>query len=349
MPAETALSLKDFDYDLPAELIASHPPDDRASAKLLVCGRATGSITHRIFRDISEYFKAGDVLVLNNTKVLPARLLGRKTTGGQVEALLLKSLGVRRWKALLRPGGRIQPGMRLEFSGNGAQLGAIVTDDIERDSGERIIEFESDPRPLLDRIGHIPLPPYIDRPDTPRDREMYQTVYAEKEGAIAAPTAGLHFDQALLEELRKNGVEIVFVTLYVGYGTFQPMMAEDITQHVMFEEQYEISEAAADALNKAKAQGRRIIACGTTTVRALESAAQSGSIESGSRSTRLFIYPPYQFQAVSGLITNFHLPKTSLLCLVSALAGRDQLFRCYDEAIRQNYRFYSYGDAMLVL
>lgn len=346
------MKLSDFDYDLPAELIAAFPPEDRPSARLLKIERDSGSFSHHIFREITQFLKSGDVLVLNNTKVIPARVFGKRQTGGQVEALFLKQTEKNVWRVLLRPGGRIKQGALLTLGDGAETFDARVLDDPQPDSGERLLSFvDADPLQVLAKIGHIPLPPYIDRPDTALDRNLYQTVYAQKPGAVAAPTAGLHFDRALLEEIKKRGVEIVEVTLHTSYGTFQPLGHDELEKNELFEEDYEISLEAAEALNRAKRENRRIIACGTTSVRTLESAANDrGEVKAGIGSTRIFIYPPYRFKIVSGLITNFHLPKSSLMLLVSAfLESRDKLLAAYAEAVREKYKFYSYGDAMLIL
>lgn len=343
-------SLADFNYPLPPELIAAHPPDDRPSARLLHIERSTGVISHHTFRDVTQFLQKGDVLVLNNTKVRPARLYGRKESGGNVEALLLKEGAPGEWSALLRPGGRIKKGMTLIFGEGIFQMEAEVMDDAA-DTAQRSLKFwDRDFKEKLDKIGHIPLPPYIDRPDSARDREMYQTVFAEKEGAVASPTAGLHFDQALLRTLEAQGVELVYVTLHIGYGTFQSVSTLDLSKHKMFSEDYEVLPEAAAALNRALSEKRRIIACGTTSVRTLESAADaSGRIQAGINETRLFIYPPYEFKVIRGLITNFHLPESTLLCLVAAFMGKEHMDAAYAEAIRRKYHFYSYGDAMAIL
>lgn len=350
------LTLKDFDYELPRELVAAYPPSERPSAGLLVVDRRSGGFSHHFFRDLVQFLKAGDVLVLNNTKVIPARIFGKKTTGGKVEVLLLKEKngpGDCEWEALLRPGGRIKKGNELSFGENGIRIQARVLDEPRPDSGERLLRFEGDPlqvREILKAIGHIPLPPYIDRPDSPVDRELYQTVFAAKEGAVASPTAGLHFDWKLLQQIEKTGIEIVYITLHTSYGTFQPVTERELLERKLFAERFEISEAAAEKINRALSQNRRIIACGTTTVRALESAAvREGKVRAQVSETRLFIYPPYSFKIANGIITNFHLPKSSLLLLVSAFLGRGKLFSAYQEAIRSQYRFYSYGDAMVIL
>ena len=382
------MKLSDFDYDLPRGLMAAYPPLERPSAKLLSVNRKTGDFSHHRFRDLPDFLKEGDVLVLNNTKVLPARLFGKRRTGGKVEALLLKENQNGTWEALVRPGGRIKKDAVIDFGENGLRVQVRVLDEGRPDSGERTLQFLGEaPHEKIKKIGHIPLPPYLDRPDTEIDRELYQTVFAEKEGAVASPTAGLHFDEALLKKLEGKGIEIIYVTLHTSYGTFQPVTEEDFTKHRMVPEEFEISEQAAASLNRAIAQKRRILACGTTSTRALESALQGSEIASALSGTlprndvslviarrpeadeaisnsicamrgktNLFIYPPYPFQVVSGLITNFHLPKCSLLLLVAAFLGEDnsekgrgKLMRVYNEAIRSGYRFYSYGDAMIIL
>ncbi len=345
-------SLSDFDYDLPRELIAAYPPEDRPSARLLKVDRKTGNFSHHIFREVAQFFQPGDVLVLNNTKVRAARIFGTKPTGGKVEALLLKEQGENKWESLLRPGGRIKKGMVITFGENGTRLEAEVLDDGMRDSGQRLIGFRgTEIKDKLDKIGHIPLPPYLDRPDSEIDRTFYQTVFAKTEGAVASPTAGLHFDLNLLEEMHKRGVEIVQVTLHTSYGTFQPIVEEDLRNQKLFPEDIEITSDAAEVINKALDEKRRVIACGTTSVRTLESAVNAqGRIEPLKGQTQLLIYPPYEFKIVSGMITNFHLPKSSLLLLVAALLdGREKLMNVYAEAIREHYRFYSYGDAMVIL
>ncbi len=360
------LVLKDFDYELPRELIAAFPPSERPSARLLSVARQSGKFSHYVFRDMIEFLKPGDVLVLNNTKVIPARLFGKKTTGGKVEALLLREKEACQWQTLLRPGGRIKKGAELSFGENGIRISAKVLDDPKPDSGERLLGFEGEPAQIketLRHIGHIPLPPYIDRPDSSADRELYQTVFAAQEGAVASPTAGLHFDWPLLKQIEKKGIEIVFITLHTSYGTFQPITEREIFRRQLFAEPFEITDAAAERMNRARAEKRRIIACGTTTVRALESAAvREGEVRAQTGETRLFIYPPYSFKMAQGIITNFHLPKSSLLMLVAAFldtaacpspkgshGGLPLLLKIYKEAIRNQYRFYSYGDAMMIL
>lgn len=383
------LTLKDFDYELPKGLIASYPTPKRSEARLLVLDRARGRMAHRVFKDLSDYLQEGDLLVLNNTKVLPARLFGRKPTGGKVEALLLKQIEETIWELLVRPSGRIKKGTRILFGENGVRLEGEILDEPSGSSGIRKIRFDVGTGPgarpfnsedrisgahggaplhfneILSKIGRIPLPPYIDRPSEERDRELYQTVFAEVEGAVASPTAGLHFDEELLGALQRRGIEICFVTLHVSYGTFQPVQMEDLSKHQMYEEEFEISEEAAEQIGRAKSEGRRIVACGTTVVRTLETVgrgAATAPLQSVRGKTHLFIYPPYEFQVVDAMITNFHLPQSTLLMLVAAFlnsrhpspAARSQddvpfWRQIYAEAIRGRYRFYSYGDAMFIL
>ena len=356
METEKVLRLSDFDYELPKELIAQEPVLDRTRARLLILDKKTGAIHHKTFADIADYFESGDVLVLNDTKVIKARLFGSKPTGGRVEVLLHKQLNPREWEVLLKPGGRVREGTMISFGQNGHSLHAEVLNSPEQDSGLRRIRFEAaeDLSERLDSLGHIPLPPYIDRPDTDMDRELYQTVFAKNKGAVASPTAGLHFDERLLGALREKGVEILFITLHVGYGTFQPVAVDEIKDHHMHAEEYEITNEAASRLTQALDQGRRITVCGTTAVRALEPRARKTSegkilIDAGRGETDLFISPPHEFLATHRLITNFHLPRTTLLMMVSALTGREVLFRAYAEAVKERYRFYSYGDAMFIL
>lgn len=350
--SETGFHLSDYDYVLPQDRIASEPLKERAAAKLLRVNRQSGGLSHHTFSDIGAFLKPGDVLVLNNTKVIPARLLGvRDGTGGKIEMLLLRKIEGLRWEALLRPSGRLPEGSEVHFSQGDTLLKARLMDAPREGSGMREVLFlDDDAHDKIWQLGHIPLPPYIERSDTPADREMYQTVFAAHEGAVAAPTAGLHFDQPLLEKLASQGVEIIYITLHTGYGTFQPVSAEDVRQHKMFFESYHIDQTAAEALNRARDEGRRIVACGTTSVRTLESAvSEDGRIRAGSGETDIFIYPTFQFRVVDGLITNFHLPKSTLLMLVSAFAGYERIMAAYREAIQHGYRFYSYGDAMVIL
>ncbi len=355
------MRLSDLDYPLPKEKIALFPTGDRPAAKLLCVDRATGVCSHKVFRDLPELLKPTDLLVLNNTKVLPARLFGKRTTGGKVEALLLKEIGANTWEALLKPGGRIKEGETIDFSQQGLELLAEVIPKPEGDLGQRRLRFSGEEaKEKIKKLGHMPLPPYIDRPDEPGDSETYQTVFAKEEGAVAAPTAGLHFDKPLLERLAKMGVEIAHLTLHVSYGTFQPITVERVEEHQMFEEEFEITEETARKINEAKRAGRRVIVCGTTCVRALESAAKgikgTGNqlmpfpfIQHGKGKTSIFIYPPYDFKIVDGLITNFHMPKSTLLAMVSAFLGYEKLMAAYNTALNSNYRFASYGDAMFIV
>ncbi|MDD5672169.1 MAG: tRNA preQ1(34) S-adenosylmethionine ribosyltransferase-isomerase QueA [Candidatus Omnitrophica bacterium] len=346
------MRLSDFDYALPKERIALYPPAQRTDARLLSVDKPSDKISHHVFREIGSLLRPGDVLVLNDTKVLPARLFAKKETGGAVEILLLKEFGPSQWKVLIRPSGRVKKGSRLHIDSRGDVLDAVVLDDSVEGTVERKIEFQQDDaRKKIETMGHMPLPPYIQRSDEECDRDQYQTVFAAKEGAIASPTAGLHFDQRLLEDLKRQGIEIIYVTLHVSYSTFRPIHVEDLSQYQMFEEEYEVTPEAAAGLNRAMDQGRRVIACGTTSVRVLESSVDAtGKIRPQASTTRLFVYPPYEFKVVKGIITNFHLPKSTLLLLVAAfLGGREPLFKVYEEAIRERYRFYSYGDAMLIV
>jgi len=343
----------DFDYDLPPELIAQTPPACRDGARLLVLRRASGSIAHAAIRDLPGLLREGDLLVINDTKVFPARLLGRRVpSGGVVECLLIARIDDERWEALVHPGQKLKPGARVRFDGGGRSLDGEI---LERHYfGRRLVrlwtEDTSDVDTAIDTIGHVPLPPYIKREDRPEDRDRYQTVFARQRGSVAAPTAGLHFSDHLLASLTAKGVERTAVTLHVGYGTFKPVRAAEIEQHVVDAERYEIGEAAAAAIADARRQGRRVIAVGTTTTRALESAAgPSGRIEACKAETELFIRPGHRFQVVEGLLTNFHLPQSSLLMLVSAFAGRERVLAAYREAVARRYRFYSYGDAMLIV
>lgn len=337
----------DFDYDLPRELIAQTPAPERASSRLMLLDRARGTVGHSRFDAIVESLRAGDVLVLNDTKVLAARLQahsGRK----EVEILLLEELGPRRWSCLAGPGRNARPGDRIVFAD--PQFAASVVD--KTDFGGRILEFDahSDPHALMREHGEMPLPPYIaaEGRDRSRDCDRYQTVFARNPGAVAAPTAALHFTQALLDRIGGAGVEICKVTLHVGLGTFRPVKTETLEEHVMHEEKFRVPRSTSDAISRAKREGRRVVAVGTTAVRALEACVGGGLATDEWHSTKLFIVPGYQFQAVDALLTNFHLPRSTLLMLVSAFAGREQLLRAYQEAIRERYRFFSYGDAMFI-
>lgn len=338
---------EDFDFILPEELIAQHPLEQRDHSRLLVLDKHTGSIAHRRFDNILEYLQPGDVLVVNSTRVIPARLFGVKMGGtAHIEVLLLKPVENQPdcWEVLVRPGKRVKQGAQVDF-GNGRMIGTIIE---ETDSG-RIMQFQYEGifNEILDELGTMPLPPYIK--EKLADQERYQTVYAKERGSAAAPTAGLHFTKELLAQVRANGVEVVEVLLHVGLGTFRPVQADDILEHKMHSEYYRITPEAAAAINKALDEGRRIIAVGTTSTRTLESAAQNGRVVPGEGETSIFIYPGYQFQILSGLITNFHLPKSTLVMLVSALAGREHILHAYAEAIKERYRFFSFGDAMLII
>ncbi|MDW7981141.1 MAG: tRNA preQ1(34) S-adenosylmethionine ribosyltransferase-isomerase QueA [Verrucomicrobiales bacterium] len=352
----------EFDYSLPAELIAQAPCAQRDQSRLLVLHRRTGLIEHRVFRDVLDYVVGGDVLVLNDSRVIPARLIGRAAgTGGKFEILLLEELERNLWQALVRPGRRARIGTQIIISSNSpCEIAAEIVGKTA--AGQYTVQFKNVPNILsvLDSVGEVPLPPYIRRPGgktTDEDRKRYQTVYARKNGSVAAPTAGLHFTEELLEQIRAKGVEVRFVTLHVGVGTFAPVRASKVEAHRMHSERYEISAETAEAICAAKKDGRRIIAVGTTTVRVLESVAldNGGMVRAGAGRTSLFIYPPFKFRVVDALITNFHLPRSTLLMLVSAFAapgettGRELILRAYQEAIALRYRFYSYGDAMLIV
>lgn len=340
------LTRQDFSFKLPEELIAQDPLADRSSSRLLVLDKETGALTHSVFRNIMDYLRPGDCLVLNNTKVIPARLLGEKQdTGAAVEVLLLKRKEKDVWETLVKPGKKCRPGAWLSFGG-GLLRGEVLSVEEE---GNRLIRFTYDGifEEILDRLGEMPLPPYITHKLA--DRERYQTVYAKYEGSAAAPTAGLHFTKDLLTRIKQNGVETVYVTLHVGLGTFRPVKADNILDHHMHEEFYQVTKEAADRINRAKQEGRRVICVGTTSCRTIESAAdEEGIVQPKEDSTGIFIYPGYRFRVMDGLITNFHLPESTLLMLVSALAGREHVLAAYEEAIREKYRFFSFGDAMFI-
>ena len=355
----TGLKTSDYYFDLPQELIAQDPLEDRTSSRLLVMDKNTGKTEHRVFSDIREYLRPGDTLVLNNTKVIPARLLGTKEdTGANVEILLLRRLGTDRWETLVRPGKKLKPGARVTF-GDGS-LRAVILDIL--DEGNRLVEFEYEGifEEVLDRLGEMPLPPYIthklkdkNRYQTVyyithklKDKNRYQTVYAKYEGSAAAPTAGLHFTNELLDEIRAMGVRTAFVTLHVGLGTFRPVKVDDVKNHHMHTEWYQVSEEAAELINRTHEEGRRVICVGTTSCRTVESASdENGIVHAGSDDTSIFIYPGYRFKVMDALITNFHLPESTLVMLVSAFAGREKVLSAYEEAIREKYRFFSFGDA----
>ncbi len=341
------MKTSDFFYELPPELIAQTPVEPRDHSRLLVCRRDGGLVEHRHFYDIVNYLRPGDALVINDTRVLPARLLGeREGTGGAVELLLLKRLDKDRWECLVKPGRKLREGQNVVF-GEGKLRATVET---RTDAGGRIVRFDYEGafEQILDELGQMPLPPYITQ--KLQDRERYQTVYARETGSAAAPTAGLHFTPELLERVRGTGVDIVPVLLHVGLGTFRPVKAENIQEHAMHEEHYRVTQQAADRLNAARARGGRIVCVGTTCVRTLESVAtEDGTVRAGSGETRIFLSPGYRFRAADALITNFHLPESTLLMLVSAFMGRDNALAAYGEAVKERYRFFSFGDAMLIV
>jgi S-adenosylmethionine:tRNA ribosyltransferase-isomerase len=354
------VNVREFDFDLPAELIAQEPAADRSAARLFLFPRAGGPFTHARVTDLPDHLLRGDLIVVNNTRVFPARLLGKRVpSGGSVECLLVKKLsgasnsssGSEMWEALVHPGQKLRPGAQIVFEGARTLHGEILD---RMFFGRRSVRLwaddGSDVESVVDILGHVPLPPYIRRADIASDRDRYQTVFARTRGSIAAPTAGLHFTPALLQRLAAAGVETTEITLHVGYGTFQPVRVERVEDHRLEPECYEIPSAAADAIQRARTQHRRIIAVGTTTTRTLEAVAKAneGRIVAGAGATDLFIYPGHEFRVVSGLLTNFHLPQSSLLMLVSAFAGRERSLDAYRTAITERYRFYSYGDAMLI-
>ncbi len=346
------LNVSDYDYFLPEEQIAQDPLADRSSSKLLVLDKNTGETSHHVFKEIIDYLNPGDCLCINNTKVIPARLIGRKKTGGVVEVLLLKRLEDEKskWEVLTRPGKKARVGDEIIFGGEGPEDFNLLCRVTEvKEDGNRIVEFEYDGifEEILDKLGQMPLPPYITH--RLEDKNRYQTVYAKIEGSAAAPTAGLHFTNELLEQIKEKGVKVVSVTLHVGLGTFRPVQVENILDHKMHSEYYEVSEETAKILNETKANGGRIISVGTTSTRTLESVTdENGIVHAGSGETQIFIYPGYKFKAIDGLITNFHLPKSTLIMLVSALAGRKNVLNAYKEAVEKKYRFFSFGDAMFI-
>ena len=342
------MDLHDYYYDLPQELIAQDPLSDRASSRLMVLDKKTGAISHRIFRDVIEYLNPGDVMVINDTRVIPARLIGeREGTGASIEVLLLNRKKDMKdtWEVLVRPGKKCKVGTRIIFGGG--RLKCEVKDIIE--DGNRIVQFEYDGifEEILDALGQMPLPPYIKH--QLQDPSMYNTVYAKHDGSAAAPTAGLHFTEELLKEIEEKGIDIVRVTLHVGLGTFRPVKTENILDHHMHTEWYQVSQDAADRINRARAAGGKIVAVGTTSTRTLETVTDDeGIVHAGSGDTSIFIYPGYHYKAVDELITNFHLPESTLVMLVSALAGRENILHAYKVAVEQKYRFFSFGDAMLI-
>ncbi len=340
------MNVKDYDYDLPEELIAQDPLEDRSSSRLMVLDRQTGDVEHRHFTDILEYLHPGDCLVINNTKVIPARLFGvKEDTQAKIEVLLLKRKENDIWETLVKPGKKAKPGTKLVF-GDGL-LTAEVVDVVEE--GNRLIQFHYDGifEESLDQLGQMPLPPYITH--QLKDKNRYQTVYAKYDGSAAAPTAGLHFTKELLQKVKDMGVDIAEVTLHVGLGTFRPVKVENVLDHHMHSEFYMVSQEAADKINRAKESGHRVIAVGTTSTRTLEAAAdENGRLHETSGWTEIFIYPGYQFKVIDALITNFHLPQSTLVMLVSALAGREHVLHAYEIAVKERYRFFSFGDAMLI-
>ena len=340
------MKTSDFFYDLPEELIAQTPLQKRDTSRLLVLNRENGEISHKHFYDILDYLNPGDCLVMNDSRVLPARLLGHRPTGGAVEVLLLRDLGDKKWECLCKPGRKMQVGNEVIF-GNGELTATVVE---VQETGNRVVQFHYEGifLEVLERLGKMPLPPYIK--EELQDQERYQTVYSKAVGSAAAPTAGLHWTNELLEKAREKGVKTAFVTLHVGLGTFRPVKAEEITDHHMHAELCMISGETAAVLNRTKAEGGRIICVGTTSCRTLESLVnEDGSFEAKSKWTEIFIYPGYTFKAMEGLITNFHLPESTLVMLVSAFAGREKVLHAYDEAVKERYRFFSFGDAMCII
>lgn len=340
------MKTQDFYYDLPEELIAQDPLEDRSSSRLLVLDKETGAVSHHVFKDIVGYLREGDCLVINDTKVIPARLIGLKVgTNAKIEILLLKRKSDNIWETLVKPGKKAKVGAKISF-GDGLLIGEVV-DIVEE--GNRLIKFtyEGIFEEILDQLGQMPLPPYITH--QLEDKNRYQTVYAKHSGSAAAPTAGLHFTPELLEEIKKKGIDVASVTLHVGLGTFRPVKVEDITDHHMHSEFYQITEEAANKINHAKENGGRVICVGTTSCRTIESAAdENGHLEACSGWTEIFIYPGYKFKALDCLITNFHLPESTLVMLVSALAGKENVLAAYEEAVKERYRFFSFGDAMFI-
>ena len=340
------MKTSDFYYDLPEELIAQDPLEDRASSRLLVLNKKTGEIEHTIFKNIKNYLKKGDCLVINNTKVIPARLIGEKEgSGGKVEFLLLKKISLDTWEIIVKPGKKARGGARVSFGG-----GLLTAEVIEvLPDGNRIVKFFYDGvfENVLDKLGQMPLPPYITH--ALKDKNRYQTVYAKNDGSAAAPTAGLHFTKELLTEIKEMGVYIAELTLHVGLGTFRPVKVDDVESHVMHSEYHKIDEENAEIINNAKKNGGRIISVGTTSTRVLETVAdENGHMTAKSGETKIFIYPPYKYKIVDALITNFHLPESTLLMLVSALAGKENIDRAYKQAVEMKYRFFSFGDAMFI-
>ena len=344
------MDISEFDYELPPELIAQEPLPERDASRLLVLDRRTGGTSHHAFAELPELLAAGDLVVVNRSRVIPARLLGRRAKGGEAEILLVRDRGEGRWEAMVRPGRHLRPGQRVTID---EDLSVMVESEALDESGRRQVRLLSKRRDIegaLERCGHTPLPPYIRRPDRPADRERYQTVYARESGSVAAPTAGLHFTAALLTRLRERGVERAEVVLHVGPGTFQPVKAARVEDHRVAPEPYAVPLDTAAAVRSTQARGGRVVGVGTTTARTLESAAGSdGTVAAGEGETGLVIVPGHHFRVLDALLTNFHLPRSSLLLLVAAFAGREAVLRAYAEAVRLRYRFYSYGDAMLIV
>lgn len=339
------MKVADFNYELPKELIAQHPYDKRDEARLMVLDKENKKIEHRVFKDVLEYLNPGDCLVINDTKVIPARIYGKKDTGANVEFLLLKNLGNDEWEAMVRPGNKLKVGSKVEFG-----EGILKAEILEiMPGGNRKVKFEYEGifNEILDQIGLMPLPPYIT--ETLKDKDKYQTVYAKYEGSSAAPTAGLHFTEELLQKIKEMGVEIAKVTLHVGIGTFRPVKVENVEEHEMHSEHFYIKAEEAEKINKAKKNGNRVIAVGTTSCRVLESVAdENGFVKEIEADTSIFIYPGYKFKCIDNLITNFHLPESTLIMLVSSLAGKDFIMQAYNEAVKEKYKFFSFGDAMII-
>lgn len=340
------MKVSDFKYDLPETLIAQHPYDKRDEARLMVINKNTQTIEHKVFKNVIDYLESGDCLVINNTKVLPARLYGKKETGANVEFLLLKRLEGDVWEVMVRPGNKLKPETKVSF-GDGL-LKAEILEVLEGGNRKVRFEYEGIFNEILDKIGLMPLPPYIK--EKLKENDKYQTVYAKYEGSSAAPTAGLHFTEELLQQIKKKGVQIANVTLHVGIGTFRPVKVENVEEHNMHSEHYYIKKEDADKINETKKNGHKVISVGTTSCRVLESVAdENGFVRETEGDTNIFIYPGYQFKCVDRLITNFHLPESTLIMLVSSLAGRDFVMKAYEEAVREKYKFFSFGDAMLIL
>lgn len=341
------MKVSDFNYELPEELIAQHPYDKRDEARLMVLNRKEEKIEHKVFKDVIDYLNPGDCLVINNTKVIPARLYGKKDTGAKVEFLLLKRIENDTWEAMVRPGNKLKPGSKVIF-GEGL-LKATVDEILEGGNRKVTFEYNGIFNEILDEIGLMPLPPYITEASR-EDNEKYQTVYAKYDGSAAAPTAGLHFTEELLEKIKQKGVEVANVTLHVGIGTFRPVKVENVEEHEMHSEHYYIKKEDAEKINKAKLNGHRVIAVGTTSCRVLESVSdEKGLVKEVEGDTSIFIYPGYTFKCIDSLITNFHLPESTLIMLVSSLAGKDFIMKAYNEAVENKYKFFSFGDAMVII